>query len=73
MRSGWRHRARRSGPLTRISPCAESATRVQNNGTPTVVTCEHASVRPYVSASGTPAASARSRSAAGSGAPPTSA
>ena len=34
------------GPPTRISDAAESSTRVQNSGRPSVVTCEHASVSP---------------------------
>ena len=47
------------GPLTSISPSPASVTRVQNSGAPSVVTCEHASVSPYVAATGTPAAAAR--------------
>jgi len=48
-------------------------TRVQNSGGPPVVTCEQASVKPYVELTGTPASRARCRSASGTGPPPVSA
>jgi hypothetical protein len=41
-----RRRASPVGPLTSTSPSPASRTRVQKSGTPFVVTCEHASVRP---------------------------
>ncbi len=66
-------RATASGPRRGSRRPGRPTTRVQNSGTPLVRICEHASVMPYVGATGTPASAARSSSAGEIAAPPSSA